>query len=318
MAMRPLESLDLEDDRKKGRLERLENAGPLAGLVGALIAEPDIIPSIKPPSYSSTLRASEPQKIQARLLSQLIAAESEAVLLPHSAHIRPQKYGRIVIALLLFATAVISTVFNIPAVSPPAISAEVFVAKKLVDDLPVNTPVLVAVDYLPGFSAELENGLGTVLDHLISKGHFLTFVSTSPTGPLLAERLVEGLQSRSSSSVLLEYANLGFIAGGPMGILAFAEDPRSSLSNEFQARQVWENKALLNVESIADFSLVVVAAENPETSRAWIEQAQPQMGESRFDYHCQRPKRTCRPPLLYRTIEAGRWSCQWAIRCCGV
>ena len=37
---------------------KAENAGPLAGLLGALPAEPDVAQSSKPPAYSSRLRVS--------------------------------------------------------------------------------------------------------------------------------------------------------------------------------------------------------------------------------------------------------------------
>jgi hypothetical protein len=43
---------------------------------------------------------------------------------------------------------------------------------------------------------------------------------------------------------------------------------------------VWGNAqfpALQNVNTLADFSMIIVATENPDTARAWIEQVQPHL-----------------------------------------
>ncbi len=54
---------------------KAESAGPLAGLLGALPAEPDVAQSSKPPAYSSRLRVSETQQSNAQIITEIIQAE---------------------------------------------------------------------------------------------------------------------------------------------------------------------------------------------------------------------------------------------------
>ena len=149
-------------------------------------------------------------------------------------------------------------------------------------DLPAAAPVLLAVDYEPGLSGEMDAISSPVLDHLMIKGAFLTLVSTTPTGAMQAEGLIAQVNHRGDHqySDSKQYVNMGFIPGGTLGLLAFAESPSTILPVDLNGVEVWGKSqfpALQNVHALADFSMVIVATENPDTARAWIEQVQPHL-----------------------------------------
>ncbi len=145
--------------------------------------------------------------------------------------------------------------------------------------------MLVAFDYQPALSGELEAAATAVLDHLMAQRTRLTLVSTSPSGPALAERFLGG------SSALQAYAynhgggyvNLGFIAGGAAGLLDFAIDPRTMMPVTFNRQgipaegDIWSMPALQGIRSVSDYSLVLVIVDDPETARAWVEQVYPRL-----------------------------------------
>ena len=113
--------------------------------------------------------------------------------------------------------------------------------------------------------------LASVVYHLATKNENIALVSTLPTGPLQVESLMALVKARPGlEAVSINYANLGFIPGGPSGTLAFIQDPTRTLPSS-----AWSTSALQNVHSLADFALLVVATENPETARMWIEQVRP-------------------------------------------
>jgi hypothetical protein len=279
-AMRPVGALNLEGDFGKDWVERAEKSGPLAGLIGAIPAEPVVVHSTKPPVYSLKLQVTDSHQTHAQLLAQLIASEGEPKLIPEAPLPRGHRWQRILIALILFGAAALTSLVNIPIPNSPAIGAEVFIASQLVEGLPDGAPVLLAVDYSPGYTGELEPGLTLVLEQLIAQGHYPVFISTNPAGPILTEHLVAKLKAAGRSTGSFEYTNLGFIAGGPSGLAAFASDPRSSMPFNSQAEPAWSIQALRDIRTVADFSILVIASENPDSARSWIEQVQPLLGNT--------------------------------------
>jgi hypothetical protein len=134
-------------------------------------------------------------------------------------------------------------------------------------------PVLVAFDYDAGYSSEMETTAAAALSDLIEGGAYLTLVSTKPAGPALGERLTRALTGQPA------YANLGYIPGGSVGLLSFAEDPRSAVPYTLDSVDIWAASPLDQVTAISDFGLILVLTEDPDTARAWIEQVQPFLKE---------------------------------------
>jgi hypothetical protein len=190
-----------------------------------------------------------------------------------------QTIVRLVIFLILFLGIAWPVYTGSQTISLPPLPTEVGDVSILINGLSSSAPVLLAVDYQPGFSPEMDAAAGAVVDHLMLKGAYLTLVTTTPTGPAQAERLIRQVNSRGGHSYqgIDQYANLGFIPGGAAGLLSFAETPRRILPYSQEGSFAWTVSPLQAVEHIGDFALVLVMTENPDTARAWIEQAQPEL-----------------------------------------
>ncbi len=281
-AMRPVDSVAaplslLEADAA------VEGAGPLAGLKGVLPAEPDISYVRKPAAHSIKLKVSEEQKSNADLLRQLVEAESDEPAIRPAPMIRSLYILRIGIAIVL-SLAVLIPLFmpgalQIGISASPALTADVLNVNQMVDGLAPGSPVLFAVDYDPGMIGEMDAVTGIVLEHLAQKNIPMALVSTSATGPLQIERLLSEINIKSETATI----NLGYIPGGPAGLLSFALSPQDVFPRAIDGGSPWNElragqaNPLHGVTSVADFSMVIIATEKPDTGRVWIEQVQPHM-----------------------------------------
>jgi hypothetical protein len=98
-------------------------------------------------------------------------------------------------------------------------------------------------------------------------------VSTSPGGAGLAQRLLRSSAREYGLSEYTHFVNLGYIPGGPAGVLAFGVVPRTVFLADFSGSgAVWDSAAAQGVQQLNDFSAVIVISGSPETARAWIEQ----------------------------------------------
>jgi hypothetical protein len=260
--------------------QQVEGAGPLAGLRGALPAEPDVAKVQKPPVYSIKLQVTEAQQLQAELLRGLIDSEGQPQALSERSAIGPQKVIRLLIAVLLIVPLVFVLLTGMPQLSLPALPPEVDALGSLIDDLQPGAPVLLAVDYQPGFSGEMDTITTPVLQQLFDRGAYPVAVSTIATGPVQAEHLFSQVRISNGAPVQANanYANLGYIPGGATGLLAFAQSPRDVLPTNLRGERVWDTPALQPADMLDKFAMVVVATDNPDVARYWIEQVQPNLG----------------------------------------
>jgi hypothetical protein len=143
--------------------------------------------------------------------------------------------------------------------------------------------VLVAFDYEPGFSGEMEASASAAITDLVKKRVPLMLVSTNPLGPALAERMMNKQVDDLNTQPLADtspyttslFTNLGYIPGGIAGLRAFAENPAQIFPRDLENEEVWTTAPLTSGVTLAGFSLALVITDNPDTARAWIEQAEP-------------------------------------------
>lgn len=272
-AMRPVGVAGVSAPEEDGQVP---GAGPLAGLRNVLPAEPDISQTQKPPMYSIRMEVSDLHQAHTEILQNLLAAEGQPRPIPGRPAISSLSVLRVAIAALLMLAILAALITGVPAASTPLPPAEVISLVKLVEGLPQGAPVLLAVDYEPGLSGEMDALTSSVVAHLARKGAFITLVSTVPTGPVQAEHLLAQVsRSAAVAAAPPQSANLGYIAGGPTGLLGFAQAPRQILPQALNGDRVWSAPPLQSVNRLADFRLVLFATENPDTARAWIEQVRP-------------------------------------------
>jgi hypothetical protein len=280
-SMRPIDAAALPVAVAESRDKQLEGTGPLAGLRSVLPSEFELGARSAPAAYTVKLQVSDTQKSHAAIIEELIKSEGETGEVPGRRAMDPQKFLLIgIFAILLLA--LLWPMFNKrQSVELPPSGTAVMDASNAIGNLPGAAPVLLAVDYEPGLAGEMEATASAVLDHLMLKGAYLTLVSTAPTGPAQAERLVQGVNLRGEHAYQGSdtYANLGFIPGGLVGIRSFAESPRRVMPFALDGTEVWKAGPLASVQKLSDFAMVLVITESPATARSWIEQVKPLQGD---------------------------------------
>ena len=278
-AMRPVESAvssirDVDADV-------VEIAGPLVGLSGVLSTDPDIARRQNVSAYAVKLQVSKEQRDHVDLLKDMVDGEGKARPVPKQSVISSQNILRWVITLVLFLAILWPAVTADQQVPLPTYSQETGDVNGLINDLPEDARILVAFDYQPGLAAEMDTTASPVLDHIMLRGAYLTLVSTSPTGPLVAERFLSQTQSSHNYTRGEQYINLGYIPGGAAGLLSLAVSPQRTVPYTTDGVEAWETSghnalpALQGVERLIDFSMVLVIVDDPDVARSWVEQVQP-------------------------------------------
>lgn len=276
-AMRPVSALSPSDDNLQSGPVSVEGAGPLAGLQGVIPAEPDIAYSRKPFKYSVKLQVSEHQQAHAALLENLIQAEGKASVISTKEIYSPRNILRSVLALLLIGSILV--IFIVPGllqVNAPGLAdyPSAWAAYQEIEKVGPGEPVLLAIDYQAGLSAEMDAVAGAVLKHLISRNAKIVMVTTHPLGSMQAERLLN--QSSQATGIKYlpsqDYSNLGYIPGGHSGLLSFISDPRRTLPFALDGSATWQQPVFQTITDITGFSSLVIATEDADTARVWIEQ----------------------------------------------
>lgn len=263
----------------------LESAGPLAGLKGILSPEAGAARARKPKAYSSNLKISASQQAHIELLTGLLAEEGQPQPLPGRKAISQQNVMRWVIALVLLIAVLWPLVISNQEMPFPIYDEGSSEVNRLVNQLPENARVLVGFDFEPGVTAELDVAALPVIDHMMDQGALLTLLSTSPNGPMLAERFMQSIESDQEYISGLDYINLGYLPGGAAGLVSFVDNPQGTIPFSIDGIQLWESEGgsslpvLGEINQITDYEMVVVLVDDPDTARAWIEQLAPKLND---------------------------------------
>src|SRR5690606_3252530 len=149
-----------------------------------------------------------------------------------------------------------------------------------IDTLPAGAPVLVVFDVQPALYGEVRAAASPVIAHLLDRQARLIFISTQPTGPALAERLLQSDFAQVPLVASNDYISLGYLPGGMAAVRNFASDPRSApLSAPATFAQPWERASLQGIQSLDDFALVLLVVSEGEDARMWLEQATPELSK---------------------------------------
>jgi hypothetical protein len=277
-AMRPVESVVTGPGVTSQDVPQVpELSGPLAGLRGVLPVGPGLGLLRKPPVYSTKLQITESQEKYAAAFEALISSET-LPLITSRTRLSSDRLWRWAITILLILAIGLPLVTGFPVtpvstLNPPQ-TADAF---NIIDNLSANEAVLVVFDYDPAFAGELERAAAPLLDHLVLKGSSLVLISTNPTGPALADRLVE---ETSASSLVdgQQVVNLGYLAGGSSGVYYFAIFPAIAAPFTQNGQEAWQLPPLQGVKKISDFAALIILSDNADGGRMWIEQTSSSIG----------------------------------------
>jgi hypothetical protein len=280
-AMRPVEVGEAQLPPETDTYQ--ESVGLLAGMRGILRAELAVAIPHKSTTQVHPLEVSEVHASQAELLARLLAEEVEA---------RPEAKRRAPLALLLerwlvFALMAIALLLPFALGSglfpaPATIGLDTRAAYNVVEALPappLAKPALVAFDYDPAQGGELNPAAAALVAHLMHRGVPVVGVSTRLAGAAVGDDLLHKVAADLQTSHSLSYTygthylNLGYIPGGPVGLLQFAAAPRRLFQRDFAgSSEVWTTPLMTPVSRLSDFGLIVLITATPDSARAWVEQ----------------------------------------------
>ena len=265
-AMRPVESVLGDAALPSLDNQPAEKEGPLAGFRGVIPVAP-IGSSRRPKAYSLKLQATDEQQSSASLLEQILAVETTPRSSATSSVVTSQRVLRWILTGLIWIVLGAVIALRIPFMPiSAALPVEADAASNVIANVPDNASVLVVIDYEPSLAGEMEVVSGPLLDHMVlSHRPQLTFLSTSPNGSALVERLMTetrinqpapgGLDYRAGE----QYFNLGYLPGGSAGVLAFVRSPAAAMP-------------AARVGDLSAYAAVIVLSDHAESSRVWVEQ----------------------------------------------
>ncbi len=287
-AMRPVEgAMGLTGDEDDLQSE-MEVEGPLAGIQGALSAEPAIASQKRIRSGVNVLGVSDEDHAHADLLSRLIADE-ETELKPIPRQADKQYRFRLAVGILLILAAFIPSFLGFPdfalPVQEPMDLAPLF---SMVDNLPLDEPALIVYDLEAGYFAEMEAVSSPVLYHLLGRKIPVVTLSTDMVGPALADRMIRRVSLPFVPRNGEDYVHLGYLSGGVSGVQLFTLYPQLAGLDGYMIPAdllqpgggIWSLPMLSGVRSLSDFSVVVVVANDSDRARTWIEQTGPRLGDT--------------------------------------
>ncbi len=283
-AMRPLETIRPTPQVEPEEGQVIETSGPLAGLRGALSAEPIVAMPRQPSIGGGRLDITERQYARAEILQRMIAEESQEIPAAGKRRLPLPLLRWAIGALLVFAilipTLYQGRLFAFPTRWPQELAPLI----TIVEGMPNDRPMLFVIDYDPSAAPEMERMGEAFLDHVILRGLQVVTISTRPTGPALAEHLLGSLGVPDRLIRGERYYDLGYLAGGESGVQLFAQSPRLAAlrgfrtAGSYQGESPWDTPILKDVDSLSDFAAVAVLTSGTESARNWVEQTSSRLG----------------------------------------
>jgi hypothetical protein len=267
-AMRPVEAAIGEVSAVSAD-QNTEKEGPLAGLRGVIPFAP-VGSAQRPKSISLKLQPTEEQQTTAALLEQILASETTALPLKSAPFVVSQRILRwSLTGLFLIVLGVMigmGSQFMPTLVTNPKMADDITHMSGTIQSIPESAPVLVVIDYEPALASEMEAATGPLLDQLVvARRPNITFISNSPNGSALAERLMTNTKINQAAPAGLgyqldsQYFNLGYLPGGSAGVQGFVAGPKVMMP-------------AAKVSLFSDFAAVIVITDHAESGLVWIEQ----------------------------------------------
>lgn len=229
--------------------------------------------------FGKLLQVSDQERVRASIFNRLIDSEGirAPVQIPSTPPLSPAL--RILTIIIILGAVLLPQLLEInrKIFSPPDVTPGILQVFRLIGELPPGEAVLLAVEFEPGFSGEMNAIAVPILNQLFNKQALLAVISTLPTGPAQAEilmRLSEYNQPPFQSDTM-SYANFGYLPGGQVGLQNLLQTPQSIFLAGQELLSTADRIKINQINSLSDFALIMVVTDRPEVARDWIEQIQP-------------------------------------------
>jgi hypothetical protein len=258
--------------------EPMEETGILTGLQGTLpvemvIAQPRAVTAV------DELELPIVDTPQARLFAEVVSrppesAPTEIVTTP-SPVLAP--LSRWIIYILLIAVVSLPLLLGEPLLTHTVEAPESAIdLHDAIGSLGSNAPVLVAFDYDPTTSGEMDVLAQALVGHLMDQGARVVAISLLPAGPATAQSVLDRLATERvgyADSYGQRYANLGYLPGQATAVRLLGLSLETALPQDFQGTPLDSMPVMQGLNSIRDFDLIVELAATQDTLRSWVEQA---------------------------------------------
>jgi hypothetical protein len=161
----------------------------------------------------------------------------------------------------------------IRTIEPTQATTDLYTAIEALDS---EATVLVAFDYDPTTSGEMEVVSQALVGHLMNRGAKVIAISLLPAGPATAQPLLENLAAAHPDYVDgygTRYVNLGYLPGQATADRLLALSPEMAFTVDFQGTALADLPIMTGIASAEDFDLIVELAAKQDSVRWWIEQA---------------------------------------------
>jgi hypothetical protein len=253
-----------------------EKVGALKNVVGAI--QPEIIfdaQTLKAGQLISDSVLTKEQSQRVVMLEELLAHKTEEVAIAGTRR-RALPVVRWVVILLLMAAVIVPFILKVPILTAPgSASSGPADAKSMLTNLGSTGKIVVAFDYEPDTSAELDPLALAILGELALKPDAHVYaVSTRATGPALAERAFQRALSKADQAQRANWVDLGYIPGGPNGIATLTNGSPAGLPSALGVNAVGKPSGVAETSLLVlKPSLIVVLTASGEDLRGWVEQA---------------------------------------------
>lgn len=277
---RPLE--ELSERLMALREEGMELNAPTSGMLDPVIT--DLLPSdaiaeatipIGIPGLSDKITLSPEQRKRADVLRSVAALEAaERQISPTRRRVRI-KFGRLLVAILVAAAVALPffPAFRSLRIGtlPPTRFIEQTLAQSAftqINAIPDGALVLVAAEYGPTTSAELDGMTEAILRHLLLRGARPVIISGNAVGLLRADTIMSRVGAGLTRNT--DYYVGRYIVGDTVGLRAFSENISELVKVDREG-----DPTGLTITSLDDFALIVTIAEQSDGVRGWAEQIAP-------------------------------------------
>ncbi len=258
--------------------EATEETGLLAGLHGTLPVEM-IIAQPRAATRAETVALLPAETPQAHLFAEILG--QPPVVAPREiAPPRRRLFAPLpgwLVSIVLIAAVSLPLLLGDPLITRTIEPAPAVVdLNKAIDTLESDAAVLVAFDYDPTTSGEMDVLAQALVGHLMDRGARVVAVSLLPAGPATAQRVLDMLAAERLSetdSYGERYANLGYLPGQASGVRLLGLSIERALPRDFYGTPSIDLTVMEGVSGIQDFDLIVELAATQDTLRWWIEQA---------------------------------------------
>ncbi len=246
----------------------------------AIAAAP--VPTVlEPPTFTRS-----PARVEATALLQRLAQHPFPEVAPVTTMPRPSLWQRIGVERILYILLALALLFS---VIMPSITAflgatspttpEIARLVSTIDQLTENDIALVAYEWNAQRSGELRPLEQALIQHLMDHQVRMVVLSTNPQGTLLSFDLRDTLQAGGYQGRGFDYVLLGYRPGGEMALRSMAQNFYETLQSDFQGLDATRGGLAIDpdtrewfLNTLADLSLIVVMADQPQDVQGWIEQ----------------------------------------------